>query len=222
MARLTQEGEIFVLDLGGGENRYSPEVVREIGDAFAEVAATPGPRALVTTATGKIWSNGLDLDWLLPRPEQAREYILSVQELFIRLLTLPCPAVAAVQGHAFGAGAMHVLAHDYRVMRADRGFFCLPEADIGMPFTYGMGELIQAKLDAQEAHVAMTTAHRYGGEEAAAVGIVDAAVPEDQVLTWAMEKAARLAAKSNDTVRVIKQRMYAHVIEQLGMLNPGL
>jgi len=221
MPRLTQEGEIFVLDLGGGENRYSPEAVREIGDALAEVAATPGPRALVTTATGKIWSNGLDLDWLLPRPEMAREYVLSVQELFVSLLTLPCPAIAAVQGHAFGAGAMHVLAHDYRVMRADRGFFCFPEVDISMPFTYGMGELIQAKLDAQVAHEAMTTAHRYGGEEAAAAGIVQAAVPEDQVLDWAMDKAARLAPKANDSARVIKQRMYAGVIEQLRTLNPG-
>ena len=46
--------------------------------------------------------------------------------------------VAAVQGHAFGAGAMLATSHDFRVMRADRGFYCLPEVQLNMPFTVGM------------------------------------------------------------------------------------
>ena len=105
-----------------------------------------GPRALVTAATGKFFSNGLDLEWLGAHGDQNEDYIARVHALFARVLALPVVTVAALQGHTFAAGAMLALAHDLRVMRADRGFWCLPEADIGIPFATGMSALIQARL----------------------------------------------------------------------------
>ena len=63
---------------------------------------------------------------------------MRVHELLARLLEIGVPTVAAIQGHAFAAGAMLALAHDERVMRADRGWSCLPEVDINIPFTPGM------------------------------------------------------------------------------------
>src|SRR6201999_2859548 len=107
-----------------------------------------------------------------------------------RFLTLPVPTAAAVVGHAFGAGAMLVLAHDFRVMRADRGYFCFPEVDIRIPFSPGMAALIQAKLTPQTAVSAMTTGRRFGGADAAAVGIVDAAADEDAVVGAAIDTLA--------------------------------
>ena len=160
---LERTGDVHVLDLGDGENRFSPDWVAEVGACLDEVAAAGPPAALVTAATGKFFSNGLDLDWLLAHADRAADYVGSVQRLFARVLTLPVPTVVAVQGHAFAAGAMLTLAHDVRVMRADRGFWCLPEVDIGIPFTPGMAALIQARLTPATAHEAMTTARRYGG-----------------------------------------------------------
>lgn len=60
---------------------------------------------------------------------------MSVAEGNARILTLPEPTVAAVSGHVFGAGAMLAMAHDWRIMRSDRGYFCFPEVDIRIPFT---------------------------------------------------------------------------------------
>jgi Delta3-Delta2-enoyl-CoA isomerase len=110
---------------------------------------------------------------------------------------------------------MWSLAHDFRVMRADRGFWCLPEADIGIPFTRGMSALIQARLTPQTAHEAMTTARRYGGEDARASAIVDRAVDEESVRTTAVELAASLAGKAGDTLGTIKARMYAPALAAL-------
>jgi Delta3-Delta2-enoyl-CoA isomerase len=84
---------------------------------------------------------------------------------------------------------MLALAHDQRTMRADRGYFCLPEVDIGIPFTPGMSALIAARLPVRTAHEAMTTGRRYGGEDAAAAGIADEAVTEEQVLPRAIVRA---------------------------------
>ncbi|MGW3916985.1 enoyl-CoA hydratase-related protein [Streptomyces sp. NPDC005070] len=215
MPTLARQDNVFVLDIGDGENRFHPDWLGSVNALLDEVEKQTGPRALVTAATGKFYSNGLDLHWLLANVDRHPEYVLSVHELFARMLSLPLVTVAALQGHTFAAGAMFSLAHDFRVMRADRGFWCLPEADIDIPFTPGMSALIQARLTPQTAHEAMLTARRYGGQDALAAGIVDRAVVEDDVRTAAVELATSQADKAGDTLRAIKSRMYAPTLATL-------
>ncbi len=141
MPQLDRVDDVFVLDLGNTENRFHPDWLTEVEQSLDVVERTDGPRALVTTATGKFFSNGLDLEWLGAHGDQTAGYVARVQQLFARVLALPVVTVAALQGHTFAAGAMLALAHDHRVMRADRGFWCLPEVDLGMPFAAGMSAL---------------------------------------------------------------------------------
>ncbi len=138
-----------------------------------------------------------------------------MHELLARVLEIGVPTVAALQGHTFAGGAMFALAHDQRVMRADRGYFCLPEVNINIPFTVGMSALIAARLPQPALHEAMSTGRRYGGVNAAAAGIVDEAVPEDQVRARAIERAAAQAAKGSDVLRTIKQRLYSDALSAL-------
>lgn len=88
------------------------------------------------------------------------------------------------------------LAHDFRVMRVDRGFWCLPEAEINIPFTPGMSTLLQARLAPQVAHEAMTTARRYGGADALTAAIVDLAVGAEEVRGSAVQIAGAQAGKA--------------------------
>ena len=215
MPALDRQDNIFHLDFGDTENRFHPDWIVAVNAALDEVEKAEGPRTLVTTATGKFYSNGLDLEWLFAHPDQLHEYRVSVQELLARILSLPLITVTAIQGHAFGAGAMLTLAHDFRVMRADRGFWCLPEADIGMAFSAGMAALIQSRLAPQTAHEAMLTARRYGGTDAAAAGIVGRAVADDTLRASAMEIAVAQAGKADGTIGSIKARMYASVLTAL-------
>lgn len=205
---LQRDGDVFVLTLGDGENRFNAASLAAIEACLDEVQAAPAPRALVTAASGKIWSNGLDLEWMGANQEQIAAFVPRLHELLARVLELDVPAVAALQGHTFAAGAMLALAHDQRVMRADRGFFCLPEVDIRIPFTHGMNALITARLSAQTAHEAMTSGRRYGGLDAQTAGIVEEAVEQDRVLPRAIELAAALAAKDPATLGAIKRRLY--------------
>jgi Delta3-Delta2-enoyl-CoA isomerase len=212
---LRRHDDVFVLDLGDGENRFNPDWLAAVNELLSEVETAPAPRALVTTAQGKIWSNGLDLEWLGANLTQADDFIATVHELLARVLTIGVPTVAAIQGHAFAAGAMLAVAHDQRVMRADRGFFCLPEVDINIPFSPGMSALITARLPVATAHEAMTTGRRYGGTDALAAGIADAAVGEDEVVAHALELAAPLAGKDPATLATIKTRIYANAVAAL-------
>jgi Delta3-Delta2-enoyl-CoA isomerase len=215
MPSLQRNGDVYVLDLGDGENRFNPEWVGAVSALLDEVAAADAPRALVTTATGKVWSNGLDLEWMGQNASEIPAFVPTVHGLFGKMLSLPVPTVAAIGGHCFAAGAMFATAHDFRVMRADRGFWCLPEVDINIPFTPPMAALIQARLSKAAAHEAMTTGRRYGGADAAAIGIVDEAVGEDEVLPRATERAAALAAKNGATLGAIKEGMYGEALALL-------
>lgn len=220
---LERDGEVYLLDLGGGENRFNADWLAAVEAHLVEVQEAPPPRALVTKATGKFWSNGLDLEWMAANQELLEDFLPRMHELLARVLALDVPAVAALQGHAFAAGAMLALAHDQRVMRADRGFFCLPEVDIRIPFTSGMSALIAARLPARTAHEAMTTGRRYGGLDAAAAGIVEEALDAEQVLPRAIELAAALAGKDPATLATIKQRLYASALAALrDRANNGL
>lgn len=213
---LSRLDDVDVLDLGTGENVINPDWLDAVETHLDTVAARSGHRALVTKADGKFWSNGLDLQWLMAHQEQIPTFSARVQALLARILTLDVPTVAAVQGHAFGAAAMLALAHDQRVMRADRGYFCFPEVDIQIPFTEGMCDLITAKLTPAVAHESMTTARRYGGGDAVAAGLVDAAVAESELFDQALERARALAPKAGATLGLIKARLYRNAASTLG------
>jgi enoyl-CoA hydratase/carnithine racemase len=213
MPTLTEQTGIHVLNLGDDENRFSPDWLTAVEEALDTVVAAPAP--LVTIAGGKFYSNGLDLDWVSANVDQFTAYTARVEALLARVLTLPVPTVAAVNGHAFGAGAMFAMAHDWRIMRADRGFFCFPEVDIQIPFTPGMAALIQSKVTPRTAVDSMTTGRRHGGAEAAECGIVDATAGEADLLDRAIDRAAGLSGKPTDTLGAIKSTMFADVVRLL-------
>jgi enoyl-CoA hydratase/carnithine racemase len=220
MPTLDQHDDVLVLDLGDTENRFHPDWLDEVGALLDDVERAEGPHALLVAATGKFFSNGLDLDWLGAHGDQAVDYLTRVHGLFARLLGLPMVTVGALQGHTFAAGAMLSLALDFRVMRADRGFWCLPEADLGLPFTPGMSALVQSRLSPATAHEAMITARRYGGEDALAAGIVDATAAEQDVRQTAIDLARPHVAKAGPTLRTIRVRMYGPALDALADAAP--
>ncbi|MBX6766915.1 MAG: enoyl-CoA hydratase/isomerase family protein [Actinomadura rubrobrunea] len=216
MIDLSRDGQVHVLRFDAGENRFALRFLDAMDEALTALEKNDGPgAALVTVGTGKFYSNGLDLDWVGANPDRLEEYLRRVHEMYARLLSLPMPTVAAVNGHAFAAGAMLVLCHDVAVMRTDRGYFCLPEVDLGLTFTPGMRAVIQSRLSPGVAHEAMLTGRRYTAEQAERAGIVHRTAAEADVLPAAVELAASLAGKNGAVVRGIRTGMYARVIEAL-------
>lgn len=216
MPKLERDDEVFILRLDpDDENRFHPDWLTAVEGLLDQVEAADGPRVLVTAGSGKFWTNGLDVDWMLGHGDQIEAYVRRVSLLLARTLVLAPVTVAAVNGHAFGAGAMWALAHDTRVMRADRGYFCLPEVDLGMTFTPGMTGLVRSRLTPATAHEAMTTGKRYGGEQALAAGIVEAVADADRVTAAAVKLARPLAAKATPVRSQIKEGLYAEALAAL-------
>jgi enoyl-CoA hydratase/carnithine racemase len=214
--RIERSGPVAVLHLTDGENRFTPSFLTEIYAALDEVEALEDPLALVVTGEGKFFSNGLDLDAFSGEDSSGLiTYIEDVHALFARVLAFPVPTVAAINGHAFAGGGMLALAFDHRVMRSDRGYFCLPEVDLGLPFAPGMQALITAVLPKPAAREAMLTGRRFTADEAVAWGIVHAAVPEADVLPTAVAAATERAGKSREALGTIKQQLFADTLAVL-------
>jgi len=188
--------------------------------ALDEVEAVEGPCALVTTGSGKFFSNGLDLDWL-GAGEGTEGFLDDVHRLLGRVLGLNVYTVAAINGHAFAGGAMLASAHDRAVMRQDRGYWCLPEVDLGLPLTPEMHAVLAAHLPPATLAEAALTGRRYPGSEAVAAGIAAEAVPEDAVVARAVEIAAELASKDRGVLRAHKRLLYGEAISICGAERPG-
>lgn len=219
MIDVQRHGDVFVLTMTGGENRFSGGFMDALERALDGVEQAPAPVALVTVGQGKFYSNGLDLDWMMSQgPSGAREGLRRALALLGRILAFPAFTVAAINGHAFGAGAQLAAAHDLRLMRTGRGYFCMPEIDMQVALHPGMVALLQARLPWQTTHEVVVTGRRYGGEDARAAGIVDRALPEGDLLPTAIAAAQEQAGKAHPVMRRLKQGLYASVLEALASM----
>lgn len=213
---LSRDGDVFVLRMKSGENRFNPDFIAAMNAALDQVEASTGAAALVTTGEGKFYSNGLDLDWLAQQEHaDAMEFLRTVLALFARLVAFPVATCAAGNGHLFAGGAMLALAHDWRVMRADRGFFCLPEIDLGMPLAHGMRTLLKEKLGKPVFRDVMLTGARFGAEDCLRLDIVDQVAGEGEVVSAAVERLRPLASKNREACRALKRGMYEELLADL-------
>lgn len=214
--KLEREGQVVVATMDRGENRFHPDHLAEIEEALDEIEAMDGNPAAVITGEDRFFSLGLDLDWMgTADPAVAMASVERTMALLARILTAPFGIVAAVNGHAFGGGAMLALACDARVMREDRGYVCFPEVDVDLVFLPGMSAMIAGRLTPQAAHEAMLSGARYGAADALRLGIADASSSEDALVAAAAERAAALAGKTPATVSGIKAGLYGEIVAKL-------
>jgi enoyl-CoA hydratase/carnithine racemase len=200
MVTVRQESSVFIIQANDGENRFNRTSIDAWHEALDGIESTEGPLALVTTGTGKFYSNGLDLDWLMGDGAGDGAFIGEVHRLLERILEFPAMTVAAVNGHAFAAGAMLATAHDIVVMREDRGYWCLPEVDLGLPLTPTMYRVVASHLPRATLRDSILTGRRFNGPGALEAGIVHVLAPEDEVLAVAIQRAQELAAKDRKVV----------------------
>jgi enoyl-CoA hydratase/carnithine racemase len=214
-----RDGDVIVARWGDGENRFNLDTIAALHAMLGELELVSGPLALVLTGDGKFFSNGLDLDRFAGNPDEFAATAEAFHRLLGRLLVFPAYTVAAINGHAYAAGAMLSCAFDHRVMREDRGYWCLNEADIGLPLTEQMASVVLARLPQPVALEAMLTARRYAAHEAVAAGIVEEAAAQSAVLGAAVARAAIAATKDRKVVTIHKRIVFSEVARSCGWIE---
>ena len=210
-------GDVRILRWDDGENRVNVDSMTEFHAALDQLEEIEGPLAVVVTGTGKYFSNGLDLDRFALAPDEAGPTIELLHTLFGRLLLFPAYLVGALNGHAFAAGAMISSCFDARVMRNDRGYWCLPEVDLGLPLSEAMTAVVSARLPFEAVQDAMLTGRRYTAEEAEALGIVTDTSDEERLLGVAIDLAAPMAPKDRGVIGVHKRMLFGDAARMCGV-----
>ncbi len=214
-----KDGALHVVRLGDGPNMIDPDWQARMLEILGEVEGDcEGDAGLVLTADGKFFSSGLNVEIVMSLEGEARGlFSRNMMEIMGRLLALPIPTVAALNGHAFAGGAFVALACDYRIMRADRGWFCISEVDVGVPIGAPMTNLLKARVSPQVARDAMLSGHRYPADEALAAGLVDETASEAELLDVAKEKALALSTKERRIFGAVKRTLIADVAAGFGV-----
>jgi enoyl-CoA hydratase/carnithine racemase len=196
-----------------GSGVFNPEVLDATHKALDAVEGDPSIQAVFLRGEGKNFSQGLDLEYLMANPDIFSEFVTSTMHLAARFLTFPVPVVSLVNGHAFGLGAMLVLASDYAVMRGDRGFFCLPEIDIGMTLTVRMNALVKASMSAYAIRETLLTGGRLTGEQARSMGVVDAVGDDSELEALALQVSAPMRGKPRELLAALKYGVHQELVD---------
>ncbi len=139
-----KDENVAIITLTNGENRQNLDFGLAMLKAFDEILEDKTTTAVILTSNDeKNFSLGVDLPWLMKRLQEndlqsIKDFMYRMNDVFRTCLTYPMPVIAAINGHAFGNGAIISCACDFRFMRSDRGSFCFPDVDINIPFLPGM------------------------------------------------------------------------------------
>ena len=98
------------------------------------------------------------------------------------------PTIALLPGHAFAAGFMTAMMHDYRLMNPHRGFLCLNELDFGAPLKPPMASIFRQKVPNPNTYRTMILeSKRYGALEGLKEGLLDGLGGMEEVIVFVKE-----------------------------------
>jgi len=223
----TIDEKVAVLTMNDGENRFNPSFLKGFLEVLDEIEQKTDVNALVVTSSHeKIFCNGIDLDWLAPfiqkgDKESTTAFFYTLNELLKRILLYPMPTIAAISGHAFAGGAIMSCAFDFRFMRSDRGYFCFPEVDLGVPFLPGMIAIVGKAVPIYKFEEMQYTGKRVTAEECEAHHIVLKACHRDELMDEALSFAKGLK-KRREIMAEMKKRLYKDIVHSIEVEDPPL
>ena len=203
---------VFIIWLPGDEtnpeNRLTLDLINQISGAFLS-AVSQNATCIVTASRSRFYCNGVDL-----QAKQTQRILLGLEKLCTLFLASSVPTVALINGHAFGAGLLLALAHDYRLCYKAKGWLCVPAIDLRITLPRALLKLAQVKLTAPIASTVLLGGQRYGGEEAVRLGIVHEIMHSlDDGLEFAQKKTRSVEKRA--TIRATKAILYESVLEEL-------
>lgn len=207
-----QDGHIVTLTMNDPERRNpltGNTAVPEFLAAIDRIHADHTVRAVILTGAGPAFSSGGNVRDMgryaeMPAMELRREYRLGIQKLPQALFNLEVPVIAAVNGHAIGAGLDLACMCDIRVA-AEEARFAESFVKLGIIPGDGGAWLLPRIIGLSRATELTLTGQTIDARQAAEWNLVSRVVPRDQLLPTARTIAEQIAANPPHAVRLAKR-----------------
>lgn len=175
------------------------------------------PRAVVISGgDGRFFSAGLDLVELPDlEPDAVKTLGSLLNGTLLRLFRLPCPVLAAVNGHAIAGGAILALTAQHRIGVRGKALFGLNEVQVGLPLPATLFEIVRSQIG--EAHLArvVLAGHNHSVEEALTVGLLQEVVEPTELLERTVSLARKLAGVPRNAHARMKELLRARAEERI-------
>jgi enoyl-CoA hydratase/carnithine racemase len=211
-------GPVAVLTLNrpAARNSLSEALLHSLGDALAAIAKDDSICAVVLAANGTAFCAGHDLKELTGRRSDAdggrayfQQIMTTCSTMMQRIVALPQPVIAAVQGVASAAGCQLVASCDIAIASIAAGF-ATPGVDIGLFCSTPMVALSR-NIARKHAMQMLLTGEIVTAEKAAAIGLVNEVVAAGQERIRAIEIAMQIASKSSHVIGIGKAAFYRQI-----------
>lgn len=210
---------VGIINMCSGTNQQNLEFITQINRCFDEIIDDETIHSIILTSTAeKHFCNGIDLEWLGglfndKDFDSMKLFLHGINKVFSRILLTPVPVIAAINGHAFGNGAMLACTCDFRFMKKDRGFFCFPEVDINIPFLPGMIKFVRKAIPEYKFNEMILSGKRVGAEELEACHAIAKASDNAETLMEDALAFARTFTKQRKIFGELKKRMHKDIIQ---------
>jgi enoyl-CoA hydratase/carnithine racemase len=206
-------------------NAINGAMLQDFEKLFRSLRADRETRFVIITGAGRAFSAGADLSGAsgaadahdVPLPELMRYLQLEGHDFVRSLENLEQITIAAVNGHALGAGLVIAMASDFRIAAADARLG-VPEANVGIFFTWGCTPRLTRLIGPAKAKEMIMTCDPVDAAEALRIGLVNKVVPPDELMSSAKELASTIGARAPLAVRMTKKIVNAASAPNIGDL----
>lgn len=212
---------VAVLRLEHGKaNAVDSELFDQLGERLDELRRSPAS-ALVLTGTGGIFSAGVNLFKVVEGGgSYLAEFLPKLSQGIARLLALPQPVVAAINGHAIAGGCVLACACDRRMMADGNARIGLTELLVGVPFPAAALETVRALLPAHRVQDLVYRGRTLAPGEALAAGLVDELAKLEGLLERACAVARELGEIPGEAFALTKRHLRRPLLERIERYGP--
>jgi enoyl-CoA hydratase len=196
-------------------NAIDESLLADLAAALDAARSDDSVRAVVLTGSGKFFCAGFDFSAPRRDDQVAWELYELYRDSHLKLLTLPKPTVAMINGHAIAGGLVLALACDYRLGLEGEYRVGLNEVAVGASFPRAAFEIVHLRLSHTRASELILGAALYPSGQAIRLGIVDQCFPADKLESTALRRAARLGGFPRQAYAHAKAALVAHAAARI-------
>ena len=221
-----KEDDVAVITMESGENLQNKDFIIGMTRVLNEIEEDDSIRSVILSSNDpKSWCQGVDLEFLMERMAEddiktVLELLVGINSIFKRLLLFPIPVIAAIGGHAVGNGAILACACDFRFMRADRGYFFFPDADLGIPTLPGSMEICKKAIPFAKYQEMLLSGRRYTAQELYESRIVTKASQNINALMIDSMSFAKTMGGRRAVFGEMKRQLYRHIVDVIDNEDP--